>query len=235
MKNDPRSEEEPQAPEESGLVSRLRLAIQSWKLREIDAVIGFFQRWRNRIVPADDEDVRGSRKSAALRGREALTLGSGVTAEPRRWRSFLIVLALLLASGIAGMTFSYQLLSRAIKSDAVLIDDLRDQVAQMDKVESRSVNIQAKNQQQVAESNKALRECQATMQGYEEQAVELRKQVSALTPSPPQKPSARSATARSAAAAAPQRGAPEKTGNCVMGASNAVADLTRCVEDYNRK
>jgi hypothetical protein len=233
MKNAPRTEEEPQAPEEGGLISRLRLAIKSWKLREIDAVIGVCQRWRSHIEPAAAEDMRGSRKSSAPRGGEALTLGGVDAAKPRGWRGFLIVLALLLTSGIAGMTFSYHLLSRAIKSDAMLIDDLRDQVAQMEKVESRSVNIQARNQQQVAESNKALRECQAAMQGYEDQAVELRKQVSALTPSPLPKPSSRSATARPAAA--PQRTAPEKTGNCVMGTSNAVADLTRCVENYNRQ
>ncbi len=229
MKHDPRAEEdEPDAPEGSGLASRLRLAVKAWKLRRIDAAVGFFQRWRERVEPAaeDDRHGRDDRRRTTRRSDGSLSLGSEAPAQPRRRHGILIVVALLLASGIAGMTFSYRLLSKAIESDDLIIDDLRDQVAQMEKAESRSVNIRAKDQQQLAESDKATHDCQATIQGYEDQVADLRKQVSDLTPQP------RQAAGRSAAA--PRREASQKTGNCVMGTANAVTDLTRCVDNFNR-
>lgn len=229
MRSDVRLEDEPETPADIGLVSRIRAAVAERQLRTIDALIGLLQRRRNRIEPpADPADARrGSRHGAAEHG--ALTLDGAGAAKPGRLRGVLIVLALLLATAFVSVIFSYGLLSRSIKADALIIDDLRDQVAQMEKVDARSVAIQAKSQQQIAENKKAMREYEAAIQGYEEQVAQLRQRLDAATPKP------RKEAARPVAARRNARTAPEKTGNCVMDAANAAADLTRCVEEFNRK
>ncbi|MDD5250285.1 MAG: hypothetical protein PHY45_14985 [Rhodocyclaceae bacterium] len=233
--HDPRfeEEEEAQAAQDSGLATRVQQAVTASKLRAIDGAIDFCERWRNRIRPVAAEDMRGGRTGAARHGREMPAPEPVVAARPSRWRGRLIVLALLVASAAGGMMFSYRLLARIIASDDMIIDDLRDQVAQMEKAEARSVNLLAKNQQQIAESNKAMREYQATIQGNEEQLAELRQQVSVLTPSPPPQPLKGDATVRRAAAAG--RRAPDKTGDCAMSTTHAAADLARCFEKFNRQ
>lgn len=234
MKTDDRrpEDEDAEAPEHPGLMQRLGHAATARELRLIDGAIGLFQRWRKHLEPpVEADDWRGGRRAA-----HAAEPGPAVAADVgkrHRLRGFLIVVALLLAAGVGGMLFSYALLSRALGSDDLIIDDLRDQLAQMEKAEARNLSIQAREQNQVAEDRKTIREQQAKLQDYEEQLAQLRQQVATLTAPPPAQQDT-VVTAGSRQVRAARRTAPQKTGNCVAAGGNAAADLARCVENFNK-
>jgi hypothetical protein len=229
MKPDARQdEEESESPEHNGLMQRLGHAATERELRALDGAIGLFQRWRSRIGPPPEEDERRGGRQAPRDAAPAPAIDAG---KHHRLRGFLIIVAMLLATGAAGMVFSYALLNRAIESDDLIIDDLRDQLAQMEKADARNIAIQAKEQNLIAEDRKTLREYQAKISDYEEQVSQLRGQVAALTP-PPRRDAVATAGSRQMRSA--QRPAPQKTGNCVANGSNAAADLSRCVERFNK-
>ncbi|MGE5468769.1 MAG: hypothetical protein ACM3Y9_15210 [Ignavibacteria bacterium] len=229
MKADVRQQEDEEAAAEvPGLMARIGHAATVRELRALDGAIGLFQRWRNRIEPPAEEDDRHFGRHAAPAPAAA---APAVPAPHNRLRGFLIVVALLLAAAFGGMLFSYSLFSRVIETNDVVIDDLRDQLAQMEKADARNLSIQAKDQIHLAEQRKTLREYQAKIAEYEDQATQLRQQIAALTPPPPRRePAVATAGGRRSAV----RTAPQKTGNCVASGTNAAADLTRCVETFNR-
>lgn len=231
MKTDaPQDEDESAPPEQADLMHRLGHAATVRELRMIDGAIGLFQRWRNRLEPPAEEDDRH-------RGRrpepEAPPAAAAAEAGTRhRLRGFLIMVALLLAAALGGTWFSYSLLSKALESDDLIIDDLRDQVSNLEKADARNLSIQAKEQMQLAEDRKAIREYEAKIGDYEAQVSQLRQQVAALTPPPARREAVVSAGSRQVRSG--QRAAPQKTGNCVASGSNAAADLSRCVENFNK-
>lgn len=228
MRDDRRSDEEAEAPEQPGLLQRMGRAVTARELRLIDSSIGLFQNWRKRLEPAEAEDER-----RGGRGRHeevaAEPAAEGSAARHGRRRGFLIVVALLLAAGIGGMLFSYSLFRRAIDADDLVIDDLRDQLAQMQKADARNVSIQAKDQQQIAEQKKSLRESAAKAEEYEEQIAQLRRQVAALTPPPPKREAA-----VTRAGPRQMRLPPQKTGQCKADGRDAAGDVARCIEEFNR-
>ncbi len=230
MRTDERPEEDSGTTEHPGLMERLGHAVTEREVHLLDRTIGLFQRWRNRLEPpAEEDDRRGGRRGAQA---EAAPAAAPPAPARGRLRGFLIVVALLLAAGFAGMSFSYALLRKTLESDGVIIDDLRDQLSQMEKDDARKLSIQARDQNQLAEQRKTIREHEAKLQEYEDQLAQLRQQVAALT-APPPRPDA-AATAGSRQARAALRAAPQKTGNCVATGSTAAADLARCVENFNR-
>lgn len=229
MNTDARQDEEEkgESPEPSGLMQRLGHAATERELRALDGAIGLFQRWRSRIgpPPEEEDDRRGGRHDAP----PATPTPAVDASKHHRLRGFLIIVAMLLTAAVSGMIFSYSLLSRAIKADNLIIDDLRDQLAQMEKADARNLSIQAREQNRIAEDRKALRESQAKMSDYEDQMAALRAQVAALTPPPPRHDAVVTAGPRR-----PPRPAPQKTGNCVANGGNAAADLSRCVDSFNK-
>jgi hypothetical protein len=226
MRDDRRPDEEAEAPEQPGLLQRVGRAVTVREIRLIDRSIGLFQNWRKRLEPAEVDD-RGGRGHRAEAAEPATEEGSG--AKRGRLRGFLIVAALLLAAGFGGMLFSYSLFSRTIDADDLVIDDLRDQLAQMQKADARNISIQAKDQRQIADQKRALRESAVKAEEYEEQIAQLRRQVAALTPPPPKREAA-------VTTAGPrlQRLPPQKTGRCKADGRDAAADVARCIEEFNR-
>ncbi len=79
----------------------------------------------------------------------------------------------------------------------------------------------------MAEYRKSIREYEAKLQAYEEQAAQLREKIAALTPPPP--PAVVTTSKPSAAARSTQ-----KAGNCVASGRNAGTDAARCIESFNR-
>lgn len=229
MRDDRRPDEEAEAPEQPGLLRRVGRALTVREIRLIDRSIGLFQNWRNRLEPTEaEDDRRGGRGHRAEIAAEPVTDGEA-GAKHGRLRGFLLVVALLLAAGFGGMLFSYSLFSRTIDADDLVIDDLRDQLAQMQKADARNISIQAKDQRQIAEQKKALRESAVKAAEYEEQIAQLRRQVAALTPPPPKREAA-------VTTAGPrlQRLPPQKTGRCKADGRDAAADVARCIEEFNR-
>lgn len=224
MKTDPRLEEETESPDDIGAMQRLKAAITAHKLGMIDGAIAFFKQWRAEVAPPEEEeDWRGGRKRS---GAGTETLGN-LTPAPRGggFRRFLIVVALLLAMGIGAMWFSYSLLSHTLDSDQIVIDDLREQLALMEKADKKNVSIQAKDQQQLAEYKKTIREYEAKLDEYEDQIAQLRQKVA---PQPAR---------RAPAAIVPYRApsaAPPKSGKCTATGGTAAADVARCIEEFNR-
>ncbi|HLP24564.1 MAG TPA: hypothetical protein VK477_02720 [Acidobacteriota bacterium] len=226
MKTDPRLEEDIETPEKGGLLHRIRQAVKLRQLHALDGFIGFFQHWRSSIEPPpEDDDWRGGRRHGGTEPAHP----ADVTAAPHHgFRRFLVVFALLLAAGIGGMMFSYTLLSQAIESDELVIDDLRDQLEQMHKNDARNISIQAKDQVRIAEQKKTIREYEAKLDEYEGEIAQLRQQVAAMTPRRAPVPVAATPYR------APPRAAPQKTGKCTASGSSAAADIARCLEDFNR-
>lgn len=199
------------------------------ELRLLDGTIAFLQHWRNRIAPPEEEDDHrhGSRRATF---HDEPAAAAAAPAKPRRLRSFLLVVAALLSGGLAGMEFSYSALSRIIDTQDMLIEDLRDGIGRLQKQDARNINAAARYQQKLEEEDMKLKEYRQQVADYEAQIEELRAQVRAASP-PPRVPATRQAVG---SASRYQRPAPEKTGKCVMGTANAAADLTRCVEQFNR-
>jgi hypothetical protein len=233
-----RDEEEVEAPAHPGLMQRLGHAATERELHMLDGAIGFFQRWRGRIAPPDeeDDDRRGGRRPA--KAEEPAPAAPVDAAKHHRRRGFLIVVALLLAAGVGGMFFSYALFSKLIESDDLIIDDLRDQVAQMEKAEARSLSLQAKDQNQLAEDRKTIREQQAKLDEYEAQLTQLRQRMATFTPPPPQaqvQPPAQHDTVVNSGSRQIRVGRrPQKTGKCDAGSGSAAADIARCVDTFNK-
>ncbi|HEX8987979.1 MAG TPA: hypothetical protein VF816_08460 [Rhodocyclaceae bacterium] len=235
MRDDRPSEDEAEAPEHPGLLQRMGHAVTVRELQLIDSSIGLFERWRHRLAPPEDEDDRHGRRGAEAAAAPAAVPAEGMARHGRR-RGFLIVVALLLATGIGGMLFSYALFSRMLETDDLVIDDLRDQMEQMQKADARNLAIQAKDQQQIAEQKKTLREYAVKVQDYEDQVAELRKKIVALTPPPPPPPKREplAGEAPSRPWRTPRPSPPQKTGKCNAGGKDAAGDVARCVEEFNR-
>ena len=179
---------------------------------------------------AEDEPRHGSRRAAVP---AAATSVPAVPAppRPRRMRSFLLIVAALLLGALGGMSFSYHLLSSIIESSDIIIDDLRDQTAQSRKQDARNLNATARYQRQIEENEAQIESYRAEIAAYQRLVEDLRTQLSDLARAAHQNPAA---PARPTRAPRTKRTAPAKTGTCVMGAQNSAADLTRCVEQFNR-
>lgn len=212
--------------------------VSATELRLIDAAIGFFQRLRNRVAPPVDAEAadHGGRRRSPAHGAAAGDAAPAAVAAPvpGRLRSFLLHVAFLLVGTIAGMTFSYRILSQVIDANDIIVDYLRDQIAQMTKEEARNLNARAKLQLQVAENNKEIREFRVVIDEYKDLVEDLRQQLSELK-------AVRAGTpARTIApyATSPAKSKPSgqtKLGTCVMGSGSTAASLANCVDEFNRK
>jgi hypothetical protein len=228
MRNDRRLEEEDEPAEAPGFVARIGAAVVARELRAIDGVIASLQQRRDHLAPPEEDDRHGGRS----RGASHVATASEAPPPPRSGlRRFLLVVGLMAATGAGASFYSYRLLEKSIETDKLVMDDLRDQLAQMELADKRNLTIQAKDQQLLAEHRKTIREREAKIEEYEDQLAQLREKIAALTPPPP-RPAAVAPTR--APVAAMRRPAPQKTGKCVASGSNAAADLARCVEEFNR-
>ena len=223
-------------PANGGRAARLRQFLAAGILRSIDAAIGLLQSLRNRIeAPIDEEeDPRNGRKRLSAHGSDHALPPVAEPPKPRRLHRFLVLVLVLIVGSVSGMTFSYRLLSRSLNAKESIIEFLKDEIAQQEKGEARTLNEMAKHQKKIYENEKTISAYQEEIQDYKNQVEELSSQLSALK-TPPAEPIIQNEHANRAGAARSKRPTPGKTGNCVMGTANATANMAQCLEDFNRK
>jgi len=163
-----------------------------------------------------DEDTRPARKKPAPPpAAEEIK-----PAAPRsRVRSFFLYLLVLIVGGIAGMTFSFALLSKMIANQAQRISDQRDEIAQVETQLSRVQEAEAKSRLEGLEYQKKLAAAESRLQSLANDMEKAKPaQSSGNNPVVPAKPPV-----------------PGKSANCTLEPGKIGDNLTRCIDEFNRK
>lgn len=164
-----------------------------------------------------DREPRESRKKAEP---PPIAEAPKAVAPRSKVRSFFLYLLALTVGGIAGMTFSFALLTKIIANQAERIVDQRDEIAKIEALLSRTQQAETKYRLEGLESRKKLSESEnqlnAAIQDSRENAMP---EETSIKPGIP-------ATAKPAAA---------KSGKCVLESGKIGDNLTKCIDIYNRK
>lgn len=219
----PPPEESSESVPEAGVsrLQRLKRFILAAYLRVIDALSGVLNRLRNRVGKLKEEDgEKEERSESRAPERKAKTPHAdeapvATPPAPRSAvRSFFIYLLVLVIGIIAGMTFSFALLSNMVINQAQKIEDQRDEISQLEKQYSSARESEAKYRNRLSETETQLRQ-------LTEKMSKTAPPESGSSPAPtkekPEKPPA-----------------PVKTGNCNVESGNAE-ELARCIDEFNRK
>lgn len=194
-------------------------------LRALDGILHGVQGLRNRIAPPmEEEDRRGRAGRPPAHRQEEPPAVVAPPAHSGHLHAVLVFVLAMAIGGVGGMLFSYKGLSRIVATQELMIDDLRDQIAQLEKEEARSLSTRLRYQKEANELEKELRATREEIQEYKEHIEEMEARLAALKP--PERP----AVSRGGFA----RPAPQKTGTCAMDSANPAA-LADCIERYNRK
>ncbi|MDD5174918.1 MAG: hypothetical protein PHQ05_00660 [Sterolibacterium sp.] len=214
-----------------GQLLRLKHIFQAGVVRMIDASSGLLLRLKKRAEESRDEDTRADKKHPEretrpekIPAREERVKGAAprevAVQEPRSpLRSVFIYLLVLVIGAIAGMTFSFALLSTMLFNQAHRIEDQRDEIAQLEKQHSRILESEAKYRKENVEYQKRLSEIEENV------AAQNAAKESSL-PEPAGSPGI-PVTGKQHQA--------KKTGDCKLDAGNLGGNLTRCVDEFNRK
>lgn len=214
------SEENSENTPEAGVSrwQRLKRLVISRYLRVIDALSGVLKRLRKRAGKPVEEDgqreereePRGSRKPAKTPHPDQAP--AAAPPAPRGpVRSLFIYLLVLIVGIIAGMIFSFALLSNMVINQAQKIGDQRDEISQLENQYSKALESQAKYRNRLSD--------------VESQLNQLTQRIGKEAPAEPANPPA-TAKEKSPISA--------KTGNCTLESGNAE-ELARCIDDFNRK
>lgn len=220
--NESRAEDGSESTPEAGgsWLKRLKRSFVSRYLRVIDGLSGVLKRLRNRVGKVkkgdDQEDEKGEarapRKAAKAPHADDTTVPASPPAPRGHVRSFFIYALVLVVGFLAGMSFSFALLSNMVIKQAEKIGDQRDEISQLEKQYSRVLQSEAKYKNRAAEIETQL-ERLTRQTSNETEAVEPAKSP-ALTP----EKSAKS----------------KNTGNCSLESGNAQK-LAQCLDEFNRK
>jgi TolA-binding protein len=207
--------------------------VHAGELHVVDKVLALFQRWHDHLAPPEEDDRHGRRpgRQPAPEAHEEAPAPSAAAAPHHRLRTFLLIVGLMAASAAIAGFLAYRVFARMMESDSVLIDDLRDQIVQLEKADRQNVSRQAKDQQQLAELRKTLREKEVQIQENEDEISALKEKVAALAAAAKPAPTITSSRVTRAPVVTPQSA---RGGNCVASGPNAAADLARCVQNFNR-
>lgn len=216
---DPSEENSENAPE-AGVSrwQRLKRFFVTRYLRLIDGLSAGLKRLRSRVGEPKEADGEGEERSESraphkkAKTPHAEEAPAAAPPPPRNpVRSFFIYLLVLIVGIIAGMIFSFALLSNMVINQAQKIGDQRDEISQLEKQYSKALESQAKYRNRLSDVESQLN--QLTQRLGKEAPVE--------PASPP-------ATARE------KSPIPAKTGNCNLESGNAE-ELARCIDEFNRK
>ncbi len=136
-------------------------------------------------------------------------------------RSFFVYLLVLIIGGIAGMTFSFALLSKMITNQAEKIGDQRDEIAQMENQLSRVQQAEAKYRLENMEYQKKLSEVENQLNST------IQKPVGNTPPT--------TSGGNPTAPAAVKPPVSRKTGDCTLESGKIGDNLSRCIDEFNRK
>jgi len=235
MKSENRTEEETPA-DDGGRIAKWRQLVLSKEVGVIDAISGLLLRLRNRLVavPGDSDGPGDERRKREAHPGDATAAEVLAPRKPRRLMQFLFFMLVLTIGTIVGAAFSYRLLSKAIDSNRVTIERLRDELAEMKKQESLDLKQIARNQQMIRDYDQSVVGYLKEIEESKAQVEELRSQLNA------------SKGVRRDAASQSRRSSPgvttagkpamaQKTGICTMDTAKDAASLARCIEEFNRK
>lgn len=233
---------------------QLKQVLLAGSLRIIDAGSGILQRLRKRTeTPHDEDEDRkddrhrdsgenrfASKKAAPLPTTEAIK-----AVEPRRpIRSFFITLLVLIIGGIAGMTFSFALLSKIITNQAERIGDQRDEIAQMENQLSRILQSEAKYRLESMAHQKKLSEIEnhlnpaiqnPVVQNPAIQNPAIQNQNRALQNPVGKNPPPTESKGNPTTPVTEKPPLSNKSGNCTLESGNVGDNLARCISEFNRK
>lgn len=239
MKNEDHTDQEASANDGSRVTHWRRSAVLA-ELRIVDAISGFLDRLRKRIDSSSERsDAQDDRKGIS-RARPDQVAESEATAPPRPKR-LVYVLAFtltLIVGAAAGGAYSYRMLSKAIDSNSMVVEKLRDELADLKKQDSLSRKELANRQRTIDTYDKGIVRYLKEIEEYKTETAELRNQLSAArsTASTTRKAlSSREGRSSQASAAAGQPARSPKAGTCIADPANIAASLGKCVEEFNRK
>jgi len=210
-----------EAPEAGGSrLQRLKQFFVSRYLRVIDALSRVLKRLRNLVGKPREEggegeergESRSSRKKAKAPVADDAAHAVAPTAPHSPVRRLFIYLLVLIAGIIAGMIFSFALLSNMVINQAQKIGDQRDEISQLEKQHSRVLESEAKYRNRLTEA--------------EAQVTQLTRRL--------EKEAERSEVPSAPTAAAEKPTATRKPANCSL-ESSSPDKLARCLEEFNRK
>lgn len=217
----------------------LRSTVSGAATAVLDAGIGLLQRLRKAAGGARDADTDegrpGSRKDMPGGRRDAAAPEAETPKPKRRLRAFLIYLCVLLAGGIGGGAFAYDLLAELL--DHQFAESRRLEAAITEQSQSAAA-AQKKFEEAQAGRTEAEKKLEASLSDYTKSTAEKQKKLDetekrleamlaaerARNP-PPLSPASRG----SAGSKTP----PLKTGNCKLDQGNLTA-LKDCIDNFNR-
>lgn len=193
----------------------------------IEASNSVLLRLKERFKPPTEENTSPASIDTFVRKRKApareteenqKSAPASLAEKPRsRLRNIFIFLLGSVISAMAGMIFSYTLLSTMIVNQAQKIDVQMDELSQLERQYSKILTSEARyrNENQV---------CQKELEDAEQELAQLTadKQLSAQVP-----PAGSSTAAR--------QPAPERVVNCYLGTEATARDITRCINVYNHR
>lgn len=215
----------------SSRLQRTRNFFAAGLVRMRDAGSGLLKRLKKRSVDAAEGDAETDERHAERPARkekkpvrdERVRTETPQEATPQAPRSglhnLIINLLVLVIGAIAGMTFSFTLLSSMLFNQANRINDQREDIGQLEKQVSRIMESEARYRKENNELQKRLSEMEATAAA--------------------QNAAKEAPLAESAASSAPhstgKQAQAKKSGDCKLDAGNLGSNLNRCIDEFNRK
>jgi len=212
------SEQVPEAA--GGRWQRLKQFLVSRYLRVIDTLSGVLKRLRSLVGKPREEggegeersESRSARKKPKASAADEVPHAAAPPAAHSPVRSLFIYLLVLVVGILAGMIFSFALLSNMVINQAHKIGDQRDEITQLEKQYSRVLESEAKYRNKLTETESQLNQLSRKIQKETE---------SPEAGSPPP-------------AVAEKHGASKKAANCSLESGNPEK-FARCLEEFNRK
>lgn len=203
-----------------GRFKRLKLFFVTRYVKAIDVLSGALKRLRSRAgqPPSDDgesdekSEARSSNKKAKASHADAAAHEAKPPAPHSAVRSVFLYLLVVIVGIIVGMIFSFALLSNMVINQAKKIEDQRDEISQLERLNAKALEAEARYRNRLAEAESELNQL-------------ARKTEREPAPTEAVKPSGATFDKSSSA---------RKTGNCTLEAGNPE-QLAKCVEDFNRK
>ena len=217
----------------------LRSRVSAAATAVLDAGIALLQRLRKAAGGAQDggtdEDRPRSRKDLPGGRRDAAAPEAETPKPKRRRRAFLIYLCVLLAGGLGGGAFAYDLLEKLLdhqfaesrRLEAAITEHSQSAAtAQKNLEETQAKRIEAEKKLEASpdEYTKSAAEKQKKLDETQKQLETLLAAERART-SPPASPASRGG--------AGSKTSPIKTGDCALSPGNLTA-LKDCISDFNR-
>lgn len=238
MRGENRVEDDEPPVEGDSLMVKVHRLLVSAILSVIDTAALFLSRLRNRVeTPSSDED-----DSDRGKGRSRPHSGNAATPEviapqkPRRLVYVLVFVLALITGAISGAAYSYHLLSKTITSNSVIVERLREELADMKKQEALNLKELANRQQTISAYDKGIVRFLKEIEDYKAEGEDLRSQlIAAKSATKVARKGAASSDSRGSPATTTQQARPRKPETCVMDPANVAASLEKCVGEFNRK